>query len=313
MVDVTSASMLATPPAPWLPVVVVAASAAPQLGHAPDGADIALCPGTTPSAPEGWVTVPDVEVALARLADAVAGAPHAAVTLAQVLRAGARLAVADALVLESLAYSTLQAGAEFATWLAGKPPPGHRDDPEDVVLVERASDVLTVTLNRPHVRNAVNARLRDELCAAFALAVEDATILEVVLRGAGPSFSSGGDLDEFGTLPDPVTAHLVRTTRSPARLLAALADRVTAHVHGACVGAGIELAAFAGRVVAAPDSRFRLPELGLGLIPGAGGTVSIRRRVGRQRTAFMGIGGDDVDVERALAWGLVDEIADDHG
>ena len=144
------------------------------------------------------------------------------------------------------------------------------------------------------------------------MAAADPEVREIVLRGDGPSFCSGGDLDEFGTTPDPATAHVVRTTRSPARLLAALAERVTVRVHGACIGAGVELAAFAGRVTAAPDAFFALPEIGMGLLPGAGGTVSIPRRIGRQRTAWWALTGARIDAGTALAWGLVDAIDDSH-
>jgi enoyl-CoA hydratase/carnithine racemase len=105
-----------------------------------------------------------------------------------------------------------------------------------------------------------------------------------------------------------VTAHLVRTVRSPARLLAGLGPRLIVHLHGACVGAGIELAAFAATVVAAPDTRCRLPEISLGLIPGSGGTVSIPRRIGRHRAAWLALGGETIDVQTAEQWGLVDEI-----
>ena len=94
-----------------------------------------------------------------------------------------------------------------------------------------------------------------------------------MLRGEGPSFCSGGDLDEFGTRPDPGTAHLVRLTRSAARLVHRLRDRVEVDLHGWCVGAGIELPSFAGTVRAAADTRIALPELQFGLVPGAGGTV----------------------------------------
>jgi enoyl-CoA hydratase/carnithine racemase len=138
----------------------------------------------------------------------------------------------------------------------------------------------------------------------------DPAIREIVLRGAGPAFCSGGDLDEFGTLPDPASAHAIRSTRNAGRLLAACAGRLRAEVHGACVGAGIELPAFASRVVAREDSYFQLPELSLGLVPGAGGTVSIPRRIGRQRTAWLALTGRHLDVRSALAWGLVDEIGD---
>jgi len=78
-------------------------------------------------------------------------------------------------------------------------------------------------------------------------------------------------------------------TRSPARLLAAMTGRLRAEVHGACIGAGIELAAFAHHVIATPDAFFQLPEVGMGLIPGAGGTASLPRRIGRQRTAYLAL------------------------
>jgi enoyl-CoA hydratase/carnithine racemase len=131
----------------------------------------------------------------------------------------------------------------------------------------------------------------------------------VVLKGDGPSFCSGGDLDQFGSAPDPATAHLIRLTRSPAALAARLGPRLEAHVHGACLGAGVELAAFARRVVAHPDSFFALPELDLGLIPGSGGTVSLPHRIGRHRTAWLALTGEWIAAGRALDWGLVDEVA----
>ena len=81
-------------------------------------------------------------------------------------------------------------------------------------------------------------------------------------------------------------------------------------MHGSCVGAGVELPAFATRVVARPDASFRLPELGMGLVPGAGGTVSLPRRIGRQRAAWLALTGVPIDVETALSWRLVDAIAE---
>jgi enoyl-CoA hydratase/carnithine racemase len=176
------------------------------------------------------------------------------------------------------------------------------------VLVERAGANLRLTLNRPARHNAVGTGLRDALFEALLVACADASVERVVLDGAGPSFCSGGDLDEFGTLPDPATAHLVRLTRSPARLLARLGARLEVRLHGACIGAGIEMAAFAGRVVARPDTVISLPEVGLGLIPGAGGTVSLPRRIGRHRTAELALRGGPIDAATALRWGLVDVV-----
>ncbi len=298
---------------PALPAVVLAVSGAVPAGPPPRVADIALCPaaGSGRGVPPGWVASADLDAELARVGERVAATPQPAVVLAQLLRAGAGTGVAEGLVLESLAYSTLQSGPAFAAWLAARRQGRRsrtRPEPAETVVVERRGDELMVTLNRPHVHNAVDRRLREQLCDALAVALADETIAAVTLRGNGPSFCSGGDLEEFGTLADPASAHLVRTARSPARLLAALSTRLTAHVHGACVGAGMEFAAFAGTVVATPDSSFRLPELELGLVPGAGGTVSIPRRIGRQRTAYLAVTGRALDASGALAWGLVDDV-----
>jgi enoyl-CoA hydratase/carnithine racemase len=149
--------------------------------------------------------------------------------------------------------------------------------------------------------------MRDALVEGLQVAAADPAV-SVVLRGRGPDFCSGGDLDEFGTLPDPATAHLIRSTRNAGRLLAALSTRVRVELHGACVGAGMELPAFAARVAARPDAYFVLPEVSLGLVPGAGGTASIPRRIGRQRTAWLALTGARIDAHTALSWGLVDEL-----
>ena len=111
--------------------------------------------------------------------------------------------------------------------------------------------------------------------------------------------------------PMPASAHLVRLGRSAAHALHLVADRVTARVHGASVGSGVELAAFAGRVEAAPDATFALPEVAMGLVPGAGGTVSIPARIGRHRTAWLALTGERIDAPTAREWGLVDEVVEE--
>lgn len=271
----------------------------------PGDVDIALTCGSDPPAP--WVTVPDPEAALQQLAGRVAGAPLAATGLAQVLRLGRGRPVDEGLAIESLTYSTLQAGPEFGAWRAGRADPLSPQQEAEPVLVERREDRLLITLNRPHVHNAYNRATRDSLYAALTVAALEPGI-RVEITGRGPSFCSGGDLTEFGAAPDPATAHRIRTGRSPARLLATMADRVTATLHGACAGSGIELPAFAGTVVARPDTAIWLPELSMGLIPGAGGTVSLARRIGPSRTAWLGLSGERIDAVSAHRWGLVDRL-----
>lgn len=274
---------------------------------------LALVPGGSRARPSALAAAADValesQAELARLCECVRAQPLASLALVQLLRLSEQLALPDALVAESLVYSTLQSGPGFRAWLAGRParePRGESARP--AVRVDREGSRLVLTLDRPEKRNAFSARMRDECCEALRLALADASLDELVLRGEGPAFCSGGDLDEFGTLPDPATAHAIRSTRSPAALLAQCASRARAEVHGACVGAGVELPAFCARVEARPDASFRLPEVSMGLVPGAGGTASLPRRIGRQRTAHLALSGDAIDASTALAWGLVDAV-----
>jgi Enoyl-CoA hydratase/isomerase len=255
-----------------------------------------------------FVGAADPRASARRIVEGAAQHPVATSALAVLLQQTALLPVWEGLVAESATYSTLLAGPEFAAWLASSPARIPAPDDDEPVLVERRGDRLTLTLNRPGRRNAYGHRMRDGLVSALQIAVVDEGV-HVELRGTGPAFCSGGDLAEFGTAPDPSAAHLIRLRHSAGQLLHDLSDRVTAHLHGACIGAGIELPAFAGRVVAAPDTRVALPEISMGLVPGAGGTVSLVRRIGRWRTAWLALTGESLDVAQALQWGLIDEIA----
>jgi hypothetical protein len=256
------------------------------------------------------ITVPSIESAIVELAARVNRWPMAAGVCDDVLRsvdpAGPALA---GVVTESLAYSTLQGGPEFARWLADRGP-ARLPDIADPVQAHRDGNTLRIAFNRPQRHNAFSTDARAALLEALTVAQLDPSIDEVVLSGNGPSFCSGGDLAEFGTFSDPASAHLARTRYSPALLLDALTARLgkacRAEVHGQVLGSGLEMAAFCGRVVSRPDAVFGLPELSLGLLPGAGGTVSVTRRIGRWRTAYLVLTGRSIGVDTAVCWGLVD-------
>ncbi len=260
-----------------------------------------------PSPEPSYVAVRDPLADAAELAEVVRARPLAAAALAVLLQQTALLPVWEGLVAESATYSALLAGPEFGAWLSQRPAIAPPSDDDVAVLVTRCGDELTLTLNRPERRNAYGRGMRDALVAALQVARIDEAV-SVVLTGAGPSFCSGGDLAEFGTAQDPANAHLVRLRHGAAQPMYDLADRTTARIHGACIGAGIELPAFAGRVIAAPDTQIALPEVAMGLVPGAGGTVSIVRRIGRWRTAWLALSGERLSAPQAKAWGLVDAI-----
>ena len=279
----------------WLrlqPLVVVGVTQSPQ------------------SSSHEWVDVVVQEAEVETMTRAIMQNPMASLVLVQLLRSIGDLSFADALIAESLAYAVLQAGEEHATWLAANRGTfrARPIDPEDAVLMSRTESTLRLTLNTPQNRNALSAPMRDALSQALQLVLADASIKKVEVDGAGPVFSAGGDLSEFGSVANVALAHQIRGLRMPAKFLIPCRDRFEFWLHGACIGAGIEIPAFAATVCAAPDTTFRLPEIGMGLIPGAGGCVSITHRVGRQRAAYMALLGRTVLVEEALSWGLVDEV-----
>jgi enoyl-CoA hydratase/carnithine racemase len=252
----------------------------------------------------------DLDAAVGRLRDAVLGSPRAAIACGQLVRQTAVLGTSAGLAAEATAYSLLLGGPEFARWLGERGPArSRRIRPAEPVLVTRDGGRLSIVLNVPERRNAFSAAVREALLDAVLLAEADETIDSVELSGAGPAFCSGGDLDEFGTATDLVAACLVRLSRAPWRVIERIAPKVTVIAHGACVGAGTEIGAYAGRVVAAPDAFFALPEVRMGLVPGAGGSVSVVRRIGRWRSAWLMLTGERLPAPTALRWGLVDEIA----
>ena len=259
--------------------------------------------GVVNSADAAWdVRIEDPDPIIA----AVLAAPLAAVTATQVLRGTANRTVDEALLVESLAYATLQSGGEFASWLATQGRRVRNDDSPRIRTREHV-DRVDVILDRPRLRNLVDARMRDELIDVFSALALGAP-LPIRLMGAGPAFCAGGDLAEFGTVADPLTAHLLRSTANIAPYLHRIAERVTAQVHGPCIGAGVEMMAFCGRVQAHPAAWFRLPETRMGLMPGVGGTVSIPARIGRHRTLAWLLQDSTIDADTALKWGLIDSI-----
>lgn len=252
------------------------------------------------------VTVPDPALRSAAIVTKVASAPRAAATAFALLDVEA--SIVDRVVSESFAHSMLRGGPEFEAW-RDEITPRHVDAGECLVQVERTGGKVEIVLDHAARRNALGRSLRLQLVEALGAVERDPSVTEVVISGNGPTFSSGDDLDEFVQPIDIAAAHADRMALSPGLALHRVADRATVILHGICFGAGVEVSAFAGRVVARPSTALSLPQIGMGLTPGAGGTASIRQRIGRWRTAYMTLSGASIDVDQALDWGLIDEIA----
>ncbi len=261
---------------------------------------------TIPSDPAELAESP---ITAALLRKQVAAWPQAAAVTLDLLHSIDLEDPAHGLIHESLAYGMLQGGNDHVTWLSR---------PRDVlgsepgrVRVSRTGNVLQIILDRPMARNAIDCAMRDALHDAFTVAMLDPDVLTVRMLGAGRAFCVGADLDEFGTTRDPATAHCIRMQTLPALAIIRCAHKFEAHVQGACIGSGLEMAAFAHRVTATRDAWFQLPELAMGLIPGAGGCVSVARRIGRRRAALMILSGKRINAKTALNWGLIDAIVND--
>ncbi len=285
-----------------------------------DMADEALAEARLPACPLIAVGAPSHKMAqladivieppmtLQAVAAAILAHPKAAAVTVLLLREIPALSDAQALHMESLAYAVLQSGAEHVAWRSAQKSRFLPPDEAPVLLLDREGDALNLTLNRPQAGNSIHRPLRDALREALELALADEAIKTVHVRGSGKAFSLGAELAEFGTLADPAAAHLIRAETLGAPLLAQLKDRLIVHIQGACVGSGLEIAAWGSRVIASEKSWFQLPELSMGILPGAGGCVSLTRKIGRQRAGLLFLSGRKIHARTALAWGLADQL-----
>lgn len=176
------------------------------------------------------------------------------------------------------------------------------------VLYEKRGAVAWVTLNRPGHLNAYNMAMRDDLFEILSAIHEDSEVRAMVLTGAGPAFSTGGDLSEFGSAPSPVIARWVRFRRDVWGRLRALPIPTIAAIHGYTVGGGLEMALLCDVAIAADDTRICLPETGVGMIPGVAGTQTASRRLGLGRALDLCITGRWINAAEALLVGLVAEV-----
>ena len=173
----------------------------------------------------------------------------------------------------------------------------------EVVRLDRRDVVATVTVDSPPV-NALSAAVRGGILDCIKRAVADPEVKAIVLTCAGRTFIAGADITEFGKPPKPpgLNEVLVEIENSPKPVIAA--------IHGTALGGGLEVALACHFRVATRDARLGLPEVKLGLLPGAGGTQRLPRAVGPELAVKMIVGGDPISAAEALKNGLIEEIVE---
>lgn len=181
----------------------------------------------------------------------------------------------------------------------------------DAPLLFEKSDhgVAWLTLNRPHVLNAMNMAVRDEMWSAMAAVRDDPDIRAAVIRGAGDrAFSAGADISEFGTAPSYVDARRARQERDVWGAMLACTKPLVAAIHGFAFGAGCEMSLLCDIRIASEDATFALPEVTLGYIPSAGGTQTLPRAVPPGIARQLILTGQPIQAATALRYGLVQRI-----
>jgi enoyl-CoA hydratase len=181
-------------------------------------------------------------------------------------------------------------------------------DKNDLV-VEQDGAVGWITLNRPQQINAINSEIRRQLPDALARFDQDPDVGVIVLRGGGSrGFSAGADIKEFGGVETAVEARHRLRTRSWVDAFSQLSTPTIAAIHGICMGGGLELALACDIRIASMNATFALPESGLGLIPGAGGTQRLPRLIGIGPALDLMLSNDRIDAATAFRLNIVTRL-----
>ena len=180
---------------------------------------------------------------------------------------------------------------------------------DPLVLVTDADGIRRITVNRPDKLNALNAATLDALQAAFDAAAKDDAVRVMVLTGAGPkAFVAGADIAEMADLRPTEGRDFSLRGQRLMRSIETLPKPVVAMVNGFALGGGLELAMGCHLRIAADTAKVGQPEIGLGLIPGFGGSQRLLRLAGRAATLELCLLGAPVTAERALQLGIVNRV-----
>ena len=179
----------------------------------------------------------------------------------------------------------------------------------EATIYEKRDGTAYVTLNRPGALNAYNIQMRDELYQVLGAIRDDPEVRVVIFKGAGKkAFCAGADLTEFLTAPSPAVARQVRFERDLWGLFLSITKPFIAALHGYVLGSGLEIALCCDIRIASEDAQFGLPEVGLGIIPAAGGTQTLPRVVGRAPALEMLLTGRWLKADEAYRLKLVNQV-----
>lgn len=179
----------------------------------------------------------------------------------------------------------------------------------ETLIYEKSDHIAYVTLNRPQALNVYNIQMRDDLYQVLGAIKDDLEVRVVIFRGAGEkAFCAGADLSEFLSAPSPVIARQARFGRDVWGLFLSIPQPLIAAVHGYVLGSGMEIALCCDVRIASEDAKFGLPEVGLGIIPAAGGTQTLPRAIGMARALEMLLTNRWLGSEEACSAGLVNQV-----
>ena len=184
-------------------------------------------------------------------------------------------------------------------------PPGTNE----VLLEFPTAHIAVVRLNRPHVRNALDLGIRQELAAVFRSLADNSELRCVILTGGDTFFAAGADIEDMSRVDAVQMYH-----RNTERLWAAVAEGpvpVIAAVAGYALGGGLELAMNADMIVSTRTARFGQPEVRVGIMPGAGGTQRLTRAIGKFRAMYLCMTGYLISADEAYEMGLISKVVDD--
>ena len=180
----------------------------------------------------------------------------------------------------------------------------------DLVLVERAEGIATVTLNRPETMNALSRALRAELYRALTALDADPDVRCVVLTGAGTrAFTAGLDLKELGSTPGALgAANASGADENPVKAIELCRKPVIGAINGVAITGGFEVALACDILIASENARFADTHARVGVMPGWGLSQKLSRLIGIARAKELSFSGNFLDAPTALAWGLVNRV-----